>query len=102
MIAPPARVWRRRNQATKFCRSFATDRKKRSGSGGSAPNAFGGDAKINAASPPNLTSGSPQDESVRLADKGLLDPPSRRRAKRLQFRDVTHGNVPNTSREKVS
>jgi hypothetical protein len=31
-----------------------------------------------AASPPNLSSGSPMDESVRLADKGLLDPPHTR------------------------
>jgi hypothetical protein len=31
--------------------------------------------KINAAAPPFLTLSSPPDESVRLADKGLLDPP---------------------------
>jgi hypothetical protein len=34
----------------------------------------GGDAKI-VASPPRLISSSPRDESVRPADKGLLDPP---------------------------
>jgi hypothetical protein len=42
--------------------------------GGSA--APPGDAKFGAKGALILTSSSPQDESVRLADKGLLDPPS--------------------------
>src|ERR1700686_1966418 len=42
--------------------------------GGSA--APPGDAKFGAKGALILTSSSPRDESVRLADKGLLDPPS--------------------------